>query len=220
MGKDLQVGETSRAIMSQDSFLKSKEFILTLLVVIGMCSLFMLGLNLVGEFTRFLLLDFREWTPSASTLGSGFTKKSVLRYYESIQTRISAQRPLRVTLQLMRPPQPGDSFSVEKVYSTDPSQQYCFEVFAFGPYSKNDSKEAIDSFGIKVRVNGDEVASIPIAESEKVHRIVAKGIWPVDRRIKISFSVEVHSMMKTERWKQASTVHFENASLRPCWYPD
>jgi hypothetical protein len=195
-------------LRADSGFYRSPELKIALAVTVAAVAFLFAVLALLARRSDFLLLDFREWEPVASSPFQGVVRSAgeVRTYFDAQQTPVVEQRPLRLTLRLLPSPAP-DSLAASRAVPVAGDGPYCLRVFVIPLAAGPDAR-------LLVSVDGAVAASLPTAEDRKARIVEVAGIRPRDGKVDLRFELEAGPGGVPEGWAPAAS--FDYATLREC----
>jgi hypothetical protein len=154
------------------------------------------ALGAVGRYSDRLLLDLWLWQPSGSP--------AAVAAFAAAQSPIPEQRPLRLTLQLPDPVQPGDWIAAERSFARPDAGAYCLRFFTFA------DPAATGSSRVRVLANDSEADSWPVGATAAGKVAHLSGLRPRDGRLRLKLELRAEAAAATPK------VYFEFLSLRRC----
>lgn len=189
-------------------FYRSPELKIALAGTVAAVALFFAVLAVLARRTDFLLLDFRQWEPVASSPFQGGVRSSeeVRFYFNAQQTPIVEQRPTRLILRLL-PSATEDSLAAARAVPVAGDGPYCLRVFVIPVAAGPDAR-------LLVSVDGAEAASLPTFEDRKARILEVKGIRPREGKVDLRFELRAGPGGVPQGW--APAAFFDYATLREC----
>jgi hypothetical protein len=190
------------------SLYRSPELHALLALVVAAGSLVLALLAVLARRSDVLMLDLREWRPSASRPFQGADRSAaeVQQHFDALQPALAAQRPFRLTLGLQPSPTP-DVLTAGRRIPVSGDGPYCLRFFV-SPVRLGPGGEA------RALVNGAVAASVRADDSGKGRIFEVKGIEPRDGRVDLRFELAAGAGGVPAGWSPA--VHFEFVTLRAC----
>jgi len=189
---------------SAEALHRSPELRLLLAVIVAGVALAFAGLEVLGERTDVLMLDFQQWAPVAET-----ASPDAGAVFATLQSPAPAQRPFRLTLAAGGAGIEGGLAAVHAI-AVEPEKRYCFRVFATAP----DQPGATGDSRVEVEVNGRLVRRMTAGGLRHGRAITIDGIRPEAGRVAIQLAVRPAAGFSVA--PTSELVRFEYAVLRAC----
>jgi len=189
---------------SAEALHRSPELRLLLAVIVAGVALAFAGLEVLGERTDVLMLDFQQWAPVAES-----ASPNAGAVFATLQSTAPAQRPFRLTLTAGGAGIEGGLAAAHAI-DVDPEKRYCFRVFATAP----DQPGATGDSRVEVAVNGRPVRRLTAGELRHGRAITIDGIRPEAGRVAIQLAVRPAA--ESPPAPAPDPVRFEYAVLRAC----
>lgn len=193
---------------ADSGFYRSPELRIALAGTAAAIALLFAVLAVLARRTDFLLLDFREWEPVASSPFQEAVRSAgeVRSYFDAQQTPAVEQRPMRLTLRLL-PSATEDSLAATRAVPVAGNGPYCLRLFVIPLAAGPDAR-------LLVSVDGAVAASLPTFEDRKARIVEVKGIRPRDGKVDLRFELRAGPGGVPQGW--APAAFFDYATLREC----
>lgn len=193
---------------TDSGFYRSPELKAVVAAAVAAVALLFAVLAVLARRTDVLPLNFRDWEPVASSPFAGTVRSAedVRIYFDTQQSPVAEQRPLRLTLRLL-PSATQDFLAAGRLVPVGGDGPYCLRVFVVPLAAGPDAR-------LLVLVDGTVAASLPTAEDRKARIVEVGGIRPRDGRVDLRFELRAGPGGVPEGW--APAAWFDYATLREC----